>query len=108
MCEDYRANATYDNDLDEADRAAGRTITCPVLVLWGRDDDLEELYDNPLAIWHDWAGDVRGRGLQCGHYLAEEASDETAAELRVLRRRALAGAARARRVAAVRNAEIWS
>ena len=34
-CEDYRAGATYDFELDEADRANGRRIACPVLVLWG-------------------------------------------------------------------------
>ena len=82
MCEDYRANATYDRLLDETDRAAGRKIRCPVLVLWGRQDDLEELYGDPLTVWRDWADDVRGRGLNCGHYLAEEAPDETSTELR--------------------------
>jgi haloacetate dehalogenase len=82
MCEDYRANATYDRDLDEADRIAGRRIACPVLVLWGRQDDLERFYGDPLAIWQDWADDVRGRGLDCGHYLAEEAPSETYDELR--------------------------
>ena len=81
MCEDYRANATYDYELDEADRAAGRRIACPVLVLWSRRDDVEELYGDPLAIWRNWADDVRGHGLDCGHYLAEESPDETYAEL---------------------------
>ena len=81
MCEDYRANATIDRQLDDADRAAGRTIACPVLVLWAQRDDLEELYGDPLAIWRAWADDVRGHGLACGHYLAEEAPDETYAEL---------------------------
>jgi haloacetate dehalogenase len=82
MCEDYRAGATYDYELDEADRAAGRRIACPVLVLWGADDDLEEAFGDPLAIWAEWADDVRGRGLGCGHYLAEEAPGETYEELR--------------------------
>jgi haloacetate dehalogenase len=82
MCEDYRAGATYDFDLDESDRTAGRRIACPVLVLWGRRDDLEELFGDPLAVWREWADDVRGRGLDCGHYLVEEAPDETYAELR--------------------------
>jgi haloacetate dehalogenase len=81
MCEDYRANATIDRRLDDADRAAGRTIECPVLVLWARRDDLEELYGDPLAIWRVWAADVRGRGLDCGHYIAEEAPDEAYTEL---------------------------
>lgn len=81
MCEDYRANASYDRYLDNADRAAHRKIACPLLVLWGRRDDLETLYGDPLALWHGWADDVRGRGIDCGHYLAEEAPDEVTAEL---------------------------
>jgi haloacetate dehalogenase len=81
MCEDYRAGATYDFELDEADRADGRRIACPVLVLWGARNDLEDLFGDPLAIWGDWADDVRGRALDSGHYLPEEAPDETYAEL---------------------------
>jgi haloacetate dehalogenase len=77
MCEDYRANATYDYQLDEADRAAGRRIRCPLLVLWARHDDLEELYGDPLAIWREWAESVEGHGIAAGHYLAEEAPEET-------------------------------
>jgi len=82
MCEDYRAGATFDFDLDEADRAAGRRIARPLLALWGGRNDLEELFGDPLAIWRAWADDVRGRALDCGHYLAEEAPEETYAELR--------------------------
>jgi haloacetate dehalogenase len=81
MCEDYRAGATIDNDLDEADLRAGRRIACPVLVLWAGRDELEEWWD-VLEIWRGWAADVRGRPLDCGHYLAEEAPDETYTELR--------------------------
>ena len=80
MCEDYRAGATIDFELDEADRGR-RKIECPVLALWGGREELEVWYD-VLAIWRDWADDVRGRPLDCGHYLAEEAPDETYAELR--------------------------
>ena len=79
ICEDYRAGATYDFALDEADRGKNR-IQCPVLALWGGRHKLNEWYD-VLAIWRDWANDVRGRALDCGHYLAEEAPDETLAEL---------------------------
>jgi haloacetate dehalogenase len=79
MCEDYRAGASIDFALDEADRGK-RTIACPILVLWSREGELERWYD-VLAIWRMWADDVRGRALDCGHYLAEEAPDETAAEL---------------------------
>jgi len=80
ICEDYRAAATADFADDEADRGRKR-ITCPVLALWSRRGDLEAWYD-VLAIWRDWADDVRGRALDCGHYLAEEAPDETYSELR--------------------------
>jgi haloacetate dehalogenase len=81
MCEDYRAGATIDYQLDEADRGR-RRITCPVLVLWSGRGELEQWYD-VLAIWRDWADDVRGRSLDCGHYLAEEAPAETLAELEI-------------------------
>ena len=80
ICEDYRAAATADFVDDEADRGK-RRIACPVLALWSRRGDLEAWYDVP-AIWRGWADDVRGRALDCGHYLAEEAPDETYSELR--------------------------
>jgi haloacetate dehalogenase len=53
-----------------------------VLFLWAAKDDLEDLYGDPLEIWRDWAEDVRGRAIGCGHHIAEEAPDELAAELR--------------------------
>lgn len=79
MCEDYRAGATIDYHLDEADRGQ-RQIRYPILVLWSRQGELEAWYD-VLAIWREWATDVQGRALDCGHYLAEEAPEETYAEL---------------------------
>jgi haloacetate dehalogenase len=81
ICEDYRAAATLDYERDEADRRAGRRIACPVLALWGREGRLEEWYD-VLDVWRGWAEDVHGRALDCGHYLPEEAPEETYAELR--------------------------
>ena len=42
---------------------------------------LEAWYD-VLAVWRDWADDVRGRALPCGHYVPEEAPEETYAEFR--------------------------
>jgi haloacetate dehalogenase len=81
MVEDYRAGLGIDRDDDEADRAAGRRISCPVLFLWAAQDDMEDLYGNPLAIWRDWADDVRGHSIDCGHHIAEEAPDELAADL---------------------------
>ena len=73
-CADYRAGATFDADLDDADRAAGRTIGCPVHALWGdrRSDAANEAF---LATWRRWtAADqpVTGRPLPCGHFIPEE------------------------------------
>lgn len=35
-----------------------------------------------LAVWRQWADDVSGRGLDCGHFLPVEAPEETWSELR--------------------------
>lgn len=80
ICEDYRAAAGIDCEIDAQDRAAGRGITCPVLALWGKQARLEQWYDT-LAIWRGWADDVQGGAIDCGHYLPEEQPDETAAAL---------------------------
>lgn len=79
ICEEYRAATTLDYQHDEADRGQ-RHITCSVLALWSRQGALQAWYD-VLAVWREWADDVRGRALDCGHFLAEEAPDETYTEL---------------------------
>ncbi len=79
ICEDYRAGATVDRELDEADR--GRQIGCPVLCLWGRRGALEAFYGDVLEVWRPWAPQVTGRGIDASHFLAEDAPDETAGEL---------------------------
>jgi haloacetate dehalogenase len=81
VCEDYRAGRTTDLTHDEADRAAGKTIACPLLALWGTAGGVPAETEDPLAIWREWASDVRGFGIDCGHYLAEEAPEATATAL---------------------------
>ena len=81
MLEDYRAGLTVDRRHEEADRAAGRRITCPALVLWSLRDDLEDLYGDPRDIWRLWADDVRGLGIDSGHHVAEEAPEALASAL---------------------------
>jgi haloacetate dehalogenase len=80
ICEDYRAGATYDRELDARDRAEGRRIVCPVLVLWSAREDLDPL--DPLAVWRAWADEVSGEGFDCGHFLAEELPERTEAAVR--------------------------
>ena len=79
-CEDYRAAASIDLVHDDADVAAGRKVTCPLLVLWGKKGVVDRCYE-PLADWAAVATDVRGRALPSGHYLAEEVPAETLREL---------------------------
>ena len=70
-----------DREHDEADRAAGRRIGVPLLFLWAARDDLDDLYGDPLAIWRDWADNVRGQPIDYGHHIAEEAPAELASHL---------------------------
>lgn len=79
-CEDYRAGATVDIEHDRADRDAGRRLACPVLVLWGR-RYLSAKAASPADVWRGWADDVREVALDCGHFLAEEQPEATAAAL---------------------------
>jgi haloacetate dehalogenase len=78
MLEDYRAGLTVDHQHELADRAAGRKLRQPLLVLWTTRDDLEDLYGDPVPIWHGWAEDVTGHGIDSGHHVAELAPAELA------------------------------
>lgn len=78
---DYRAGATTDLADDEASFEAGARVTCPVLVLWGERSFVGKAYE-PLAVWQEYADDVRGTALPVGHFLPEEAPEQVLAELR--------------------------
>lgn len=82
ICEDYRAGATIDRELDAADRASGRTIARPTLVLWGS-DYVGKGGASPLDIWRPWAPSVVGAEIVSGHFLAEENPSATLAHLGV-------------------------
>jgi haloacetate dehalogenase len=82
MLEDYRAGLGIDYEHDLADREAGRRVECPTMVLWAEGDDLGRLYGDPLSVWAGWVdGPLGGASLPCGHHLAEEAPEATAAEI---------------------------
>jgi haloacetate dehalogenase len=81
MLEDYRAGLGVDRAHDDADRAAGRRITCPALVLWSSRDDLADLYGDVLAVWRDWTTDLRGHAVDSGHHMAEDNPEALAAAL---------------------------
>jgi haloacetate dehalogenase len=77
MCEDYRAGASIDVEQD----AEGGRIARPLLALWGSRGALPVLYGDPLAIWRQWAADLRGRAIDAGHFLVEDEPETVAREL---------------------------
>jgi haloacetate dehalogenase len=84
ICEEYRAAASVDREHDRADRAAGRRIACPVLVLWSGTGPLASWYTDeggPLELWRELASDVTGRPVEGGHFFPEEHPRDTAEAL---------------------------
>jgi haloacetate dehalogenase len=80
MCEDYRASASIDLEIDAADIKAGKKIQCPLLTLWAANGAMGRLYD-VLAIWKDEGVNVTGKSLPGNHSLQESAPKETLAEI---------------------------
>jgi haloacetate dehalogenase len=72
ICGDYRASAGIDLEHDRADIGAGRKLEQPLRLLWGEHGAVGKSFD-VLALWRERAGDISGRSLPCGHYIAEEA-----------------------------------
>ena len=79
-CEDYRAAGTIDLEHDRTDRAAGHLLTMPLLALWGQTGVIASMFDC-LADWREVAANVVGRALPCGHFIPEEAPQETLAAI---------------------------
>ncbi|MGE0699538.1 MAG: alpha/beta fold hydrolase [Hyphomicrobiaceae bacterium] len=77
-CEDYRAGASCDPEIDAADRKAGRQITCPMLSLWGASRK-HGFVNKPLESWRAWCPHVVGEPVESGHFLPEEAPEATLA-----------------------------
>jgi haloacetate dehalogenase len=77
-CADYRAGAGP--DLEHAAGDGARRVACPLLVLWGSQGFVGTHYD-VLPVWQEFAADVRGAALDCGHFLPEEQPQATAAAL---------------------------
>ncbi|MGB9104788.1 MAG: alpha/beta hydrolase [Terriglobales bacterium] len=73
-CEDYRAGAGI--DLQHAAEDGTKKVACPLLVLWGERGTVGRLYD-VMEIWRRHAANASGQALPAGHFLPEEAPDET-------------------------------
>jgi haloacetate dehalogenase len=66
------ATCAADLEHDRADVAAQRRLAMPLRVLWGEEGVVGKCFD-VLRLWRERATEVTGRGLPCGHYIAEEA-----------------------------------
>jgi haloacetate dehalogenase len=83
ICEDYRAGAGIDLDHDEKDFKAGHKIECPVLLVWGATGGVGRNHNpGPADIWKAYAANiVDAIAVPSGHYLMDEAPQETTAAL---------------------------
>lgn len=73
MCNDYRAGATLDREIDAESSAVGARITAPLLFVWGAHGFPARTGD-PLGVWRGWAEQVRGAEIAgTGHFAMEEA-----------------------------------
>ena len=79
VCEDYRAAASIDLEHDAMD--SEKKIQAPLLVLWGDKGVVGNSFD-VLQTWREKSADgvVRGGSLPCGHYIPEEAPEQTLSE----------------------------
>lgn len=77
-CEDYRAGESIDMKHDEEDLK--RKISCPVLVLWGKEGAVQKCFD-VLSVWRERAVNISGKPVAGRHFLPEEAPDEVLVEL---------------------------
>jgi haloacetate dehalogenase len=76
-CADYRACITCDLEMDTRDFETGNKIDMPALVVWGTKSHTGKVYGDILPIWRRYATQVSGGPLECGHYVQEEAPQET-------------------------------
>jgi len=83
-CEDYRAGAEEDIQLQKQDQATERKLSVDTFVLYSA-DYLGSRYDVE-DVWHQWSVrpstvSVQGIGGGVGHFIAEEGPEETASAI---------------------------
>lgn len=81
MCEDYRASSPgggsvptgpdYLLDKSDFDDKNGKRIQCDLMVLWGKKGALDGFWDVKKEWGRICVGNVTGRSVNSGHYIAE-------------------------------------
>jgi haloacetate dehalogenase len=74
-CADYRACATVDLEMDDAD--FGRKTNVPLLILWGAESHTQTVFDDVFDVWRDYATQVEGGPIISGHFIPEQAPQDT-------------------------------
>jgi len=80
ICEEYRAAATIDYEIDKRDEEAMKKISCPLLVLWDKQGSLDRWYSGlggVPGVWKKWADEVSGKAIDGGHFFPESNPGET-------------------------------
>lgn len=82
-CADYRG-VVLDLEHDAVDQ--GTKLECPVLVLWSTYMPKRPGWQtggslDMMEVWRRRAANLRGRGMDCGHFIPEEQPEELAQEL---------------------------
>lgn len=72
MCECFRAGFHIDRKHDQADRAEGKKIQCPTLVMWGERGVIGKNFDVE-HIWRGWCDQSLFVPMPSGHFIPEEA-----------------------------------
>ncbi|WP_363117544.1 alpha/beta hydrolase [Marivita sp. XM-24bin2] len=74
MCHDYRAAIEIDwaQDRDDLDRK----VTCPSLVLYGKEGAMARLLNVP-ATWHDRLSNMQHAAIDGGHFFVDQSPDAT-------------------------------
>ena len=74
-CRDYRATATADFVIDNADK--DKKLAMPIMLIWGARSHTPEKAREFVNIWRDYASNIgKAEPLPCGHYMPEEMPDQ--------------------------------
>lgn len=80
FCEDFRAGATIDRERLLSDKAMGKKLSCPTLILAG-ETTFPANGPSLLEAWREWGDDLKEARVDSGLYPMDEAPAETLAAL---------------------------